>query len=439
MKSFSIRSCSGGLKGTVALLGDKSIAHRALIISAITPARTTIDNFPANEDCISTLNAFIKLGIAIRHNSSGRVTVFGKGLLGLREPKHAIFAGESGTTLRLLLGVLAGQNFTAKLTAAKSLSLRPIMRVNLPLRMMGARLTSGQRTADSGHREEYPPLTITGGNVRAITYKMPVASAQVKSAILLAALYAPGTTQVIEPVKTRDHTERMLALFGADIKRATNKVVIKGGKELVSPGRIYIPADISSASFFIVAASIIPGSRIVIRNVSLNPTRTGVLSVLKRMGADINVSDVGRDIYEPMGDIVVRSSKLKGTVIRRKEIPSLIDELPILMVAACFALGKTIFEGAGELRVKETDRIKSMTENLAKMGAQIKIIKSENIIIGGTGSLAGGKVSSFGDHRTAMSMVIAGLLASGATSVDDITCIKKSFPQFLTVLQQLFI
>jgi len=436
MKSLSVRSCSGGLKGTVALSGDKSIAHRALIISAITPARTTIDNFPANEDCISTLNAFIKLGIAIKHNSSGRVTVFGKGLYGLEQPKHAIFVGESGTTLRLLLGVLAGQNFTVKMTAAKSLSLRPMMRVNLPLRMMGARIVA-HRTPLTAPHEEYPPLAITGGNVSAITYKMPVASAQVKSAILLAALYAPGTTQVIEPVKTRDHTERMLELFGADIKRATNKVVIKGGKELVSPGRIYIPADISSASFFIVAAGIMPGSRIAIKNASLNPTRAGVLRILKRMGADITVSDVVGNSYEPIGDIVVRSSKLKGTVIRRKEIPSLIDELPILMVAACFARGKTIFEGAGELRVKETDRIKSMTENLARMGAQIKIIKSENIIFGGTGSLAGGKVSSFGDHRTAMSMVIAGLAASGVTSIDDVTCIKKSFPQFLTVLRSL--
>jgi 3-phosphoshikimate 1-carboxyvinyltransferase len=438
MKSFSIRSSSGSLKGIVALSGDKSIAHRALIVSALAPARTTIENFPSNEDCTATLNAVTGLGIPIKRGAQGRVTVSGKGLFGLKKPKKEIFAGESGTTFRLLLGVLAGQNFTAKLAAAASLSQRPMMRITAPLRMMGAHISSrrGQR---AGRPEEYPPITITGGNLNAITYTLPVASAQVKSAILLAGLYAPGATRVIESVKTRDHTERMLSLFGADIKRTANKIVIKGGMELSAPGRIYVPADFSSASFFMVGASIIPGSRVTLRNVGLNPTRTGALSVLMRMGAFIRVSSCRGSKDEPIGDVKVMSARLRGTVVRRKEIPSLIDELPILMVAACFARGKTVFEGAGELRVKETDRIKSMTENLARMGARIKVQRCENIIIEGAGGLSGRNVRSFGDHRTAMSMVIAGLAASGETTVDDVTCIKKSFPQFLAVLRELFI
>jgi len=430
-----------GLKGEITLPGDKSIAHRTIIISGLAPAKTVINNFPANQDCLATLKALKKFGLKIIQNNSCTVTVFGKGLHGLNKPKTPIFTGESGTTLRLLLGVLAGQNFQTRLIAGQSLSKRPMLRVNAPLRMMGAKITAKRKSPHD--KEEYPPLTIRGGNLRAISYKMPIPSAQVKSAILLAALFACGKTRVKEPIRTRDHTEQMLKMFKADIKLKQNNVVIKGGCELVSCGRIDIPGDISSASFFIVGAAILPDSRLLIRNVSLNPLRIGLIKVLKRMGADIKVqkSSASR-IYsnEPAGNIIVRSSKLKGTVVKKKEIPSLIDELPILMVAACCAQGATVFEGIGELRVKETDRIKSMLENLASMGAQIKVVrypKSENIIIEAGKKLKGAKVKNFSDHRTAMSMVIAGLSASGNTSIDSLDCINKSFPDFLTRLKPL--
>jgi 3-phosphoshikimate 1-carboxyvinyltransferase len=438
MRPFLVRG-SGRLKGELTLSGDKSIAHRALIISALAPGKTVITNFPANKDCLATLNTLKKFGLKIKQEDSRTVTVFGKGLYGLAKPKGSVFIGESGTTLRLLLGVLAGQNFSTKLTAAKSLCRRPMLRVNAPLRMMGARITA--RRKSSTGKEEYPPLAIRGGNLKAITYRMPVLSAQVKSAILLAGLYASGRTRVIEPVKTRDHTERMLKLFKADIKVKQNTIVIKGGPELSSPGRISIPGDISSAGFFITAAAILPGSRLLIKNVSLNPSRIGAINVLKRMRADIKLRRTGlRSAGEPAGDIIIKSSSLKGVRVKREEIPSLIDELPVLMVAACLAKGKSVFEAVGELRVKETDRISSMQDNLARMGAHIRVEKhgrSENIVIEGSKQLKGAKVKSFSDHRTAMSLVIAGLSASGTTLIDNLDCINKSFPDFLALLKPL--
>ncbi len=440
MRTFLVRQ-SCGLKGEIRPCGDKSIAHRALIISALTRGKTVISNFPANQDCLATLNALKKFGLKIKRNNSGTVTVYGNGLSGLTRPKKAVFVGESGTTFRLLLGVLAGQNFSAKLKAGKSLSRRPMLRVNMPLRMMGAQI-SAKRKAQNAKQEEYPPITIKGGSLNPITYKMPVASAQVKSAILLAGLYACGKTEVIEPIKTRDHTERMLKLFQADIGKKNRGVVIKGGKELVSPRKIYLPGDISSASFFMVAAAILPNSRILIKNVSLNPSRLGIIKVLKRMNANIKVRQdaVGVGGVEPVGDILVKSSQLRGVMLKKEEIPSLIDELPILMVAACLAEGKTVFEGAGELRFKETDRISSMQENLGRLGAYVRVTKDggyENIVIEGGKKLKGTKVKSFFDHRTAMSMVIAGLAASGTTSIDNLTCINKSFPDFLALLKSL--
>jgi len=440
MRPLLVRQAKHRLQGKISLLGDKSIAHRSIIISAISQGKTTIRNFPANKDCLYTLKAFQKLGIKIRQNSQDKdtriITVFGKGLRGLKRPQGPIFVGDSGTTLRLSLGILAGQKFSATLNAGRSLSQRPMRRVTAPLRMMGAMIKS--------KAEEYPPITIKGAELKSITYKIPVASAQVKSAILFAGLYTKGTTRVIEPIKTRDHTERMLRLFKAGIKVQQNTIVIKGNKELFSPGKILIPADISSASFFIVAATILAGSQVLIKNVSLNPSRTGIIRVLKRMGADIQVPSQASEVtsHEPMGDLTVKSSSLKGTIVKKEEIPSLIDELPILMVAACFALGRTVFEGVGELRVKETDRIRSMSDNLRKMGAHIEILKAgrgraEKIIVQGVGDLKGASVASYVDHRTAMSMVIAGLIAGGTTSIDDITCINKSFPNFLSILKAL--
>jgi len=435
------------LKGEINLLGDKSIAHRCVIVSSIALGKTTIENFPTSKDCLSTIAVFKKLGIKIKHKRLGIthnsiITVLGKGLYGLKKPQGPILVGDSGTTLRLLLGVLAGQDFKAKLIAGRSLSRRPMLRVTQALRIMGAEINAKTHMTHGARREEYPPITIRGGNLKPISYTLPVASAQVKSAILLAGLYARGISRVIETISTRDHSERILKLFKAEIQLKQNTIVIKGGKELVSPKRIYIPGDISSASFFMVAAAILPNSEILIKNVSLNPSRIGVIKVLKRMGADIHVSSVKYQVskFEPMGNITVKSSELKGTIIKKEEIPSLIDELPILMVAACFANGRTIFEGIEELRVKETDRIRSMSENLSKMGAHIEILKgdkSENIIIRGVKQLKGTKVRSFGDHRTAMSMVVAGLGAKGKTSIDDIVCINKSFPEFTRLLKTL--
>jgi len=455
MKSLLIKSVLR-LKGEIVLLGDKSIAHRCIIVSALAEGETTIENFPTNKDCLYTIAAFKKLDIKIKQeplktpDKHPIITVFGKGLYGLKKPKGFLFVGDSGTTLRLLLGVLAGQKFAVTLKTGKSLSRRPMLRVTQPLRMMGAEInakthmTPACRQAGHGarRREEYPPITIRGGNLRPISYTLPVASAQVKSAILLAGLYARGIIRVIETISTRDHSERILKLFKAEIQVKQNTIVIKGGKELVSPKRIYIPGDISSASFFMVAAVILPSSRICIKKVSLNPSRIGIIRVLKRMGAHIKVqgSRLKAQGCEPMGDLLVKSSFLKGTRVKKKEVPSLIDELPVLMVAACFAKGKTIFEGVEELRVKETDRVKSMSENLRKMGANIEVLnvgKSENIIIKGIKQLKGARVRSFGDHRTAMSIVIAGMCAKGKTLVDDITCINKSFPEFLHTFKKI--
>ncbi|MDD2679546.1 MAG: 3-phosphoshikimate 1-carboxyvinyltransferase [Candidatus Omnitrophica bacterium] len=426
------------MRGKVFLPGDKSIAHRAIILSALAKAKTNLKNIPLNTDCLATIAVFRKLGVKIKLNkASCRATVSGRGLFGLNAPKGALYIKDSGTTFRLLLGVLAGQDFKARLMAGPSLSRRPMLRAIKPLRLMGAAIK-----ARAIKKEEYPPVMIHGGNLNAINYKIPVPSAQVKSAILLAGLYAKGKTKIIEPLKTRDHTERMLKLFKANLKTQGKSITVSGAKKLISPGALYIPGDISSAAFFMVAASIIPGAKILIKNVSLNPGRVGIIKALKRMGAALKIenSKLKTQGNEPMGDILVKSSCLRGIKIGRKEVPSLIDELPILMVAACFAKGKSIFAGVGELRVKETDRIKSMLVNLAKMGAKIRVVKSggqENIIIQGAKVLYSARVSSFGDHRTAMSMVIAGLAARGKTRIDDISCINKSFPGFLTTLKSL--
>ncbi|MDD5237668.1 MAG: 3-phosphoshikimate 1-carboxyvinyltransferase [Candidatus Omnitrophica bacterium] len=436
------------LKGKIFPPGDKSIAHRYIIIGALSRGLTKIANFPANKDCFYTIQALRKLGIKITgysdnaHKKNPTINVFAKGRFGLTKPGRPIFVGNSGTTLRLLLGVLAGQNFKVILHAGESLSRRPMLRVTRPLRMMGAKIEArAVKNKKEGKSEEYLPITIKGNKLNSISYRMPVASAQVKSALLLAALYAKGTTKVIEPVKTRDHTERILKLFKAGIKLKQNAIYIKGGKELIAPSRVVtVPGDISSAAFFITLASIIPDSQVLIRNVSLNPSRLGIIRVLKRMGADIQLStnESGRLTTEPMGNILARSSNLKGAIIRKKEIPSLIDELPVLMVAASLARGRTVFEGVGELRVKETDRIDSMMENLKRMSANIGVFKegkSENIIIKGVKELKGARVRSFADHRTAMSMVVAGFAARGETKIDDISCISKSYPEFINHLK----
>jgi len=462
MRSFSVRPAAC-VKGKVSFLGDKSIAHRSIICSSLCTGKTVIKNFPASQDCLNTLKALKKLGVEITQRKEKdknllTLTVLGKGLYGFKKPKSPIFVGESGTTLRIMLGVLAGQDFQVKILAARSLSQRPMLRVTAPLRMMGAQICALTKKSPDGKIDEYPPITIRGGDLNAINYRMPVASAQVKSAILFAGLYAKGITRVKEPIGTRDHTERMLKLFKAGIKiqhppslelrgvvhrsldgGGQNQILIKGKARLVSPGSIYVPGDISSAGFFMVLASILADSEIIIKNISLNPSRSGIIMVLKKMGA--NIRELSRiNSAEPMGDLLIKSSQLKGITVKKEWVPLLIDEVPILMVAGCFARGKTVFEGAQELRVKETDRVNSMSKNLTKMGARIRVSGSsgsEKIVIDGVKQLKGARVKSFGDHRTAMSMVVAGMAAAGKTCIDDIACVNKSFPNFLGLIASL--
>ena len=448
------------LKAELSLPGDKSITHRAIFISAIAEGRTKINNFLFSSDCLVTINAFRKLGLRIiTDKKNKRVIVYGKGLLGLSKPNSPLEIKESGTTMRLLAGLLAGQDFSSELVAGKALSLRPMRRITVPLRMMGAVIKSrGEKSLPDGRQEkskieEYPPLTLKGGGLKAISYRMPVASAQVKSAILLAGLYAKGQTKVIEPIKTRDHTERMLRLFGANIKIERLKVRIKKSK-LVSSLAIDIPADVSSSAFFIVLAALLPEAHLSIKSVGINPTRAGIIKALQKMGAAIKVSKCqsvkpacrqGRvSNFEPVADLLVKNSRLKAITIKAKEIPSIIDELPILMVAACLARGKTVIEGVSELRVKETDRINSMVVNLTKMGADIRLkmkkikgVNSECLEIYGINRFKAAMVKSFGDHRTAMSAIVAGLLAEGKTRLDDVDCIDKSFPEFTAILRRL--
>ena len=423
--------------GSITLPGDKSIAHRALILGALSSGKTILKNFPLHDDSLATLNALSALGVKISRKG-GLIFIFGRGKQGFKKPGKPIFVNNSGTTLRLLLGVLAGMRFETKVVAGKYLSLRPMARVNVPLRLMGARITARIKA-----NEEYAPIVISGGNLQGIVYHAKIASAQVKSAILLAGLFAQGKTQVFERLSTRDHTERMLKVFGANIVVKNNRITLDPNRDLVSPAEIYIPGDISSAAFFIVLAAIIPQAKIIIECSSLNPSRMGIINVLKRMQAKIKVVDfkAGPSVnLEPRGGLVIRGSELKGTVVLPGEIPFLVDELPILMVAACFAQGRTIIKGVGELRIKETDRINSMVVNLRKMGADIRVNqvgRVENIVILGQGGLCGSELKSFGDHRTAMSMVVAALAAEGNSRLDDISCVSKSFPGFLAALKSL--
>jgi len=432
MRSFAVKGGCSHITAALSFPGDKSIAHRAAILGALASGTTTLRNFPANEDCLSTLSIIRRLGVRVARDGTV-VRIAGKGPNGLKAPDSRLLIKESGTTYRLMLGVLAGQGFDSTLAAGASLSGRPMLRVTGPLRRMGARL-QGRRSAG----EEYPPVTARPGRLKGFVYRMPVASAQVKSALLLAGLFADGLTTVVEKVPTRDHTERMLEQFGAATRRSRNSFSVRGKAHLVSPGTVTIPGDISSAAFFIVLGSIIPRSAIRISNIGLNPTRSGIIAVLRRMGADIRVCKRYPGA-EPRGDIMVRSAALKATTVTRKEIPLLIDELPVLMVAAACARGTTVFKAAQELRVKETDRINSMLFNLSRMGVDgwtEKAGREEAVFIAGVPELRGAWVSGFGDHRTAMSMAVAGVKAQGVTVIDDIDCINKSFPGFVAALRK---
>ncbi|MBM3253749.1 MAG: 3-phosphoshikimate 1-carboxyvinyltransferase [Candidatus Omnitrophica bacterium] len=415
------------ISGSLKLPSDKSISHRAIMLGAISQGRTDIKNCLECDDCNYTIRTFKEMGIKIVRKN-GYTYVYGNGLFGLRKPSKKIFLGNSGTSMRLLLGILAGQNFKSILSADRGLSKRPMARVIKPLTLMGARIKGRNHS-------NFAPLEIEGSKLKPITYKLPIPSAQVKSAILLAGLYAKGKTTVKENFKSRDHTERMLICFGAKVEKKTFLCSVRGIADLKA-SIIEIPGDISSASFFIVASTLLKGSELVIEDVGINPTRVGFIEVLKRMGANITISKARITNQEPIAKIIVRYSPLKGTTLKRHEIPLCIDELPVLMVAASLSEGRTTIKGASELRVKETDRINSMVYNLKKLGAKI-FSEGDDIYIEGVSQLRGSTVLSFNDHRTAMSMAVAGLLAKGKTRILGIECVTKSFPDFFITLKKL--
>lgn len=412
------------LKGRSIFPGDKSISHRAIMLASLSRGRTLVSGLSRGEDILKTASAFQSMGVEIQGLGSENIVVQGKGLKGLSQPKDIIDCGNSGTTIRLLSGILAAQNFSSIITGDESLRKRPMDRIVEPLARMGARIEG-----------RFAPLKIEGKRLKAISYRTPIPSAQVKSAILLAGLYTQGKTEVTEAAKSRDHTERMLKYLGADIEIRDLTVSITGGKELVAKP-INIPGDISSASFFMVGAILLPGSYVRLSGVGLNPTRTGVIDILKKMGAEIEIKNLRKENNEPLGDIIVRDSRLKGITIGGEIIPRVIDEIPILAIAATKASGKTVIKDAKELRVKETDRIRALSINLSKMGVKVEE-REDGLIIQGPYQLKGAKVDSFGDHRMAMALVIAGLIARGETVISNTDCIKTSFPEFMEILEKL--
>ncbi|MBI4398056.1 MAG: 3-phosphoshikimate 1-carboxyvinyltransferase [Candidatus Omnitrophica bacterium] len=414
-----IKPLEAGIRGVYIPPGDKSISHRAVMIASLAKGISRIENFLPAEDCIHTIEAMQALGVSIRTGKT-EVEVRGVGLNGLKPPKKEIDCGNSGTTLRLLAGILAGQPFETTLTGDASLTRRPMKRVVDPLTEMGATISG----AEHGN---FAPLTIQGGNLRGIYFNNKLSSAQVKSALMFAGLYAEGETVIHEPVLSRDHTERLFELFKADFEKDGNNVIVRPSKKLAGLD-FRIPSDPSSAAFFIVAAIHSEDSFLTVKDVCLNPTRTGFLEVLKRMGAKIEVK-VGESDYEPTGDIKCFTGFLRGTAISGKMIPRLIDELPILMVASAMASGDTVISGAKELRVKETDRIHAMCANLKALGVGVTE-REDGCVIHGKAFIRGGTVPSFGDHRTAMSMAIAGLLSQEGVEIEDVDCVSTSYPGF---------
>ena len=415
------------IKGQVQVPGDKSISHRAVMFGALAKGTTAVTNFLQGADCLSTISCFQQMGIPIENNGN-EVRIHGKGLHGLTRAQQPLDVGNSGTTMRLLSGILAGQEFESVLTGDASIQQRPMGRVIEPLSQMGAGIISipGNGCA---------PLQITGGRLTGIHYHSKVASAQVKSAVLLAGLYANGPTAITEPQLSRNHSELMLRMLGARVTSQGTTVSIQPEPELA--GRpIQVPGDISSAAYFIAAALLVPGSEVRIRNVGINPTRDGVLRVCRDMGADITLENVIDTDGEPAADLIVRHSRLHGTVIGGSIIPALIDELPILAVLACFAEGTTVIRDAQELKVKESNRIDVMVKNLTAMGARIRGTEDGMIIEGGF-PLHGAVIDSRLDHRIAMSFAIAGLASDGTTQILGSDCVKISYPEFYSDLRKL--
>ena len=414
------------LTGSVQVPGDKSISHRAIMFGALAQGTTTIEGFLMGDDCLSTISCFRSLGIDIQIDGE-HVTVESGGRKAWKEPDAVLDTGNSGTTTRLMLGLLAGTDFHSVMAGDESIARRPMKRIVEPLRLMGADI----RGRANGH---YTPLAVQGTKLQAIDYTMPVASAQVKSAVLLAGLSAQGTTTVHEPVPSRDHTEIMLKHFGADISRDGDVISLSGGQELRA-AHVQVPGDISSAAFLIGAALIAEGSEVTLENVGINPTRTGLLDVFESMGADIQASG-HKSTGEQAADLTVRSTHLAGTEIGGDLIPRLIDEIPLIALVATQAQGKTVIRDAEELRVKETDRIQAVVTELKKLGANIEATE-DGMVIQGPTPLSGAALASYGDHRLGMMAAVAALIADGPVTIDEPGCISISYPNFFEHLDKL--
>ena len=427
MEAIQLHTNVKSLNGELAIPGDKSISHRSIMFGAIAEGETTVTNFLLGDDCLNTIECFKKLGVLIEREDE-KVIIHGKGLDGLQEPADILDVGNSGTTIRLLLGILAGRPFHSVLIGDQSIGKRPMTRVTQPLRSLGA-VIHGRKNG------EFTPLSIKGGHLEGMEYQLPVASAQVKSSILFAGLQASGTTTIIEPVKTRDHTERMIRQFGGEVEINGQTIQIKGNQKLTGTS-IHVPGDISSAAFFLVAGAVLPNSEIKLTNVGLNPTRTGIIDVMNEMGADITITQHNEDAFEPSGDIVIKSSVLKGITIEGNIIPRLIDEIPIIALLATQAEGQTIIKDAHELKVKETNRIDTVVAELTKLGADIEAT-DDGMIINGKSNLTGGSVSSHGDHRIGMMLAIAASLCKEDVYLEKEDAIYVSYPSFFDHLHSL--
>lgn len=408
------------LKGEITVPGDKSISHRGIMLGALANGTTSITNFLKGADCLSTISCFQKMGIEIEETEN-EILVHGKGLHGLSAPKEILDAGNSGTTTRLISGILAGQNFSCDLTGDASIQKRPMKRIMTPLSMMGADITSV-------HNNGCAPLHIKGAPLKGISYQSPVASAQVKSCVLFAGLYADGKTSVTEPFLSRNHSELMLSSFGASVQTWGTTATIEP-EPVLTAQKVEVPGDISSAAFFIAAGLLIPGSELLIKNVGINPTRDGILRVCRQMGANLELLNTRTQCGEPVADILVKHSELNGTVIEGDLIPTLIDELPVIAVMAACANGETIIRNAEELKVKESNRLEIIVHHLSEMGCDITGTEDGMIIRGGK-PLHGAVLDSHLDHRIAMSFAVAGLVADGETEITNADCVNISYPGF---------
>lgn len=417
------------LKGELTIPGDKSVSHRSVMLAGLAETPVRIRNFLSAADCWSSVQCMRSLGVTVDQVADNELIVKGNGLYGLSEPMDILDAGNSGTTMRLLTGILAGQDFFSVLTGDGSLRRRPMARVVAPLTKMGCRIYGREES-------RYAPLAIVPAEtIHGIDYAMPVASAQVKSALLLAGIFADGPSRITEPYPSRDHTERMLQAFGVKVRRSGGTVRLDPVQELKAPEVIDVPGDISSAAFWLVAATIIKGSRLRLKNVGVNPTRTGIIDVLRRMGANIEIADERQAGGEPVADLIVESADLTGTTVEAEILPRLIDEIPVLTVAALFARGRTVISGAEELRVKESDRLKAITCELGKMGAAITETP-DGLIVDGPQSLKTAVCDAHDDHRMAMSLAVAGMAAEGV-EITGAECVAISYPGFFAECGQL--